>query len=181
MMWGIAGPEETLRGRAVVAAVVLLTVALILQVSVIARLGLPGGRLDLMLVLLAAIALIEGPLLGAVAGFVAGLLADLSSSHVLGQTALVLCLIGYAVGLAMDAAERSVVVPLAAIGGASVLGTLGYAATTSILGEAALTGGQAVLRALVAGVYALLLTPFLFPLLLAGSRRLAGGRRREPR
>ncbi|WP_261574537.1 rod shape-determining protein MreD [Frankia gtarii] len=173
-MWDIADSSDTVRVRTFVAATALLMVAFIGQVSIVARLGLPGGRLDLVLVLLATISLIEGPLVGAVSGFVVGVLADLASSHVLGQSALVMCLIGYAVGLVMDAADRSVVVPLAAIGGASVAGTLGYAATTSIFGAAALTGGEAVVRALVAGVYAVLLAPFVFPLLTAGSRRLSG-------
>ncbi|SNQ51562.1 putative rod shape-determining protein MreD membrane protein [Frankia canadensis] len=180
-MWDILDTEESVRPRTVVAAVVLLAVALVAQVSIVARLDLPGGRFDLVLVLLAAIALIEGPLVGAMSGFVVGVLADLASSHVLGQSALVMCLIGYAVGLVMEAAERSVAVPLAVIGGASLLGTLGYAAITSILGEAAMTGGEAVGRALAAGVYAVLIAPFVFPLLLKASRRLAGGRARGGR
>ncbi|MCK9895353.1 rod shape-determining protein MreD [Frankia sp. AgB32] len=172
---------DTIRPRTFAAAIGLLVVALVVQVSVIARLDLPGGRLDLVLALLAAIALIEGPLVGSISGFVVGLLADLASSHVLGQSALVLCLIGYAVGLVMDEAQRSVAVPLVVIGGASVLGTLAYVAITSILGEAALTGGEAISRALVTGVYAALVTPFLYPALLLGSRRLAGKHRRGGR
>jgi rod shape-determining protein MreD len=180
-MWDTAAPEETVRGRTFTAALLILFVAMILQVSVVARLALPVGRIDLVLTLLSAVALIEGPLLGALLGFVVGLLGDLLSTHVLGQTALVLCLVGYGVGLVAAAAQRSVTVPLVAIGGATVLGTLGYAATTSILGDAALTGGQAVVRAVAAGFYALLLTPFLYPLLLLGSRRLTGGRRRDLR
>lgn len=180
-MWDMIDSPDALRIRTFVVATGLLVVALIGQVSVIARLDLPGGRLDLVLVLLAALALIEGPLVGAVSGFVVGLLADLASSHVLGQSALVLCLIGYAVGLVMNEAQRSVAVPLAVIGGASVLGTLAYAAITAILGEAAMTGGGAFGRALIAGIYAALITPFVYPVLLAGSRRLAGPRRRGAR
>jgi rod shape-determining protein MreD len=180
-MWDMIDSSDSVRLRTVAAAVALLMVALVVQISIVARLNLPGGRLDLVLVLLAAIALIEGPLVGAISGFVVGVLADLASSHVLGQSALVMCLIGYAVGLVVDEAQRSVAVPLAVIGGASVLGTLAYAATTSILGEAAMTGGEAVGRALIAGVYAVLVTPFVFPPVLAGSRRLAGGRRRGAR
>jgi rod shape-determining protein MreD len=180
-MWDILETEDSVRPRTVVAAIALLAVALVAQVSIVARMGLPGGRLDLVLVLLAAISLIEGPLVGAISGFVVGVLADLASSHVLGQSALIMCLIGYAVGLVMDAAQRSVAVPVAMIGGASLLGTLGYAAITSILGEAAMTGGEAVGHAFAAGVYAVLLTPFVFPPLLIASRRLAGGRARGGR
>ncbi|CAI7980271.1 MULTISPECIES: rod shape-determining protein MreD [Parafrankia] len=177
-MWDTGTSEESLHPRTFVAAVVVLLVAVVLQVSVVARLGAPLGRPDLVLVLLAIIALIEGPMLGAVLGFAVGLVADLLSTHVIGQTALVLCLVGYLVGLVMNAAERSIVVPLAAVGAAAALGTLGHAATTSILGDAALTGGQAIVRAIAAGLYALLVTPFLFPLAAAASRRLHGDRRR---
>ncbi|MCK9920410.1 rod shape-determining protein MreD [Frankia sp. AgPm24] len=180
-MWEILDSDESVRVRSVVAAVLMLLVAIVAQVSVVARFNLPGGRLDLVLVLLASIALIEGPLVGAISGFVAGLAGDLASTHVLGQSALVMCLIGYAVGLVMDTAERSVAVPLAVIGGASVLGTLGYAAMTSLLGEAAMTGGEAIRRAVVAGLYAVIATPFVFPLLLRGARRLAGDRGRGGR
>lgn len=171
-MWDTGNPEEQLRPRAFAAAVTVLLVAVVLQVSVVARLGAPLGRPDLVLVLLAIVALIEGPLLGAVLGFAVGLLADLLSTHVLGQTALVLCLVGYLSGLVMNAAERSIAVPLAAVGTAAALGTLGNAAATAILGDAAVTGAQALVRALAAGAYALLVTPFLFPLAAAASRRL---------
>ncbi|WP_018634856.1 rod shape-determining protein MreD [Parafrankia elaeagni] len=171
-MWDSGFSEERLHPRAFAAAVVLLLVAVVLQVSVVARLGAPLGRPDLVLVLLAVVALIEGPLLGAVLGFAVGLLADLLSSHVIGQTALVLCLVGYLTGLVMNAAERSIAVPLAAVGAAAALGTLGNAAATALLGDAALTSGQALLRALAAGIYGLLVTPFLFPLALAAARRL---------
>jgi rod shape-determining protein MreD len=177
-MWDTAAAEETVRGRTFAAAFVLLFIATILQVSVVARLPLPVGRIDLVLFLVAAIALIEGPLLGALLGFSIGLLGDLLSTHVLGQAALVLCLVGYGAGLVTAAAHQSVTVPLVTISGATFLGTLGYAASTSILGNAALTGGQAVVRALASGGYSLLLTSFLYPLLLLGSRRLAGDRRR---
>ncbi|ONH61184.1 rod shape-determining protein MreD [Frankia sp. CcI49] len=171
-MWDGGFSEERLHPRAFAAAVALLAVAVVLQVSVVARLGAPLGRPDLVIVLLAIIALIEGPLLGAVLGFVIGLLADLMSTHVLGQTALVLCLVGYLAGLVMNAAERSITVPLATVGAAAVFGTLGNAAATAILGDAALTGAQALERAAAAGLYAVLVTPFLFPIATAASRRL---------
>ncbi|OAA28806.1 rod shape-determining protein MreD [Frankia sp. EI5c] len=177
-MWDTGAAEEQLQPRVFTAAVVLLLVAVVLQVSVVARLGAPLGRPDLVLVLLATVALIEGPLLGALLGFTVGLVADLLSTHVIGQTALVLCLVGYLAGLVMNAAERSIAVPLAAVGAAAALGTLGNAAATAILGDAALTGPQALVRALAAGLYALLVTPFLFPLATAASRRLHRDRRR---
>jgi rod shape-determining protein MreD len=154
-----------------------LLFALVLQVCIVVRLGLPlDGRPDVVLVLLAAVALAEGPVAGAVLGFGVGLFGDLASSHVLGQGAVVLCLVGYCAGLAMAAAERSVRVPMAVVGLACTLGTLGHVAFAAILGGSALTGGQTVVRALAAGMYGLLLTPFVFPAVLGGVRRLRGDR-----
>lgn len=180
-MWETAAYGETIRPRTFAAATVVLLVAIVLQLSVVARLNLPAGRPDLVLTLIAVVALIEGPLFGAVLGFVVALVGDLLSTHVIGQTALVLCLVGYLVGQFADVAERSITVPLVAVGGAVALGTLGHAATTSILGDAALTGGQVVARALAAGLYAVLVIPFLFPLASAACRRLRGERRDGPR
>jgi rod shape-determining protein MreD len=114
---------------------------------------------------------------GALLGFVVGLAGDLFSTHVLGQSALMLCLVGYGAGLVVGAAERSVLGPLLTVSAAAALGTLGHAATAALLDDAGVTAGEATRRALAAGLYAVLATPFLFPLVLAGSRRISG----EPR
>ncbi len=165
-------------GRVFAVAAVALFLALVAQVCIVARLGLPfGGRPDLVLVLLAVLAMVEGPVVGAVLGFGIGILGDLMSSHVLGQGAVVLCLVGYCVALVEDAPERPARVPLAAVGLACALGTLGYAAFAAILGESALGGGRILTRATAAGVYGLLATPFVFPLVLGGLRRLRGDRK----
>ena len=90
----------TLR-RGLLSVATVLT-ALLLQSTVLSRLPLPGGAPDLLLVLVVAYALAEGPLSGTVTGFCAGLLADLTSDHELGRTALVLALVGYVAGLVHD-------------------------------------------------------------------------------
>ncbi|MBL7497206.1 rod shape-determining protein MreD [Frankia sp. CNm7] len=161
------------------ALVVVLLAAVIGQVSVVARLPLPGGHPDLVLLLLAAAALVEGPVVGALLGFTAGLFGDLLSTHVLGRSALVLCLVGYLVGLVAEATERSVLVALAAISGAVAAGSLGNVLVAVLLGDGAPTeAGPVLLRALTAALYAALLTPFLFPAVVAGVRRTRRVRRR---
>lgn len=158
------------RAFAVLAAVLL--VAVVAQVSVVARLPLPGGRPDAVLLLLAIAAVVEGPVTGAVLGFVTGLFGDLASSHVLGETALVFCLVGWLVGVAAQNVGRSVLTVLATVAGAVVLGTAAEAAVAGLLGAGAGgTLGELALRALMAGVYAALLTPFLLPAVTAGARR----------
>jgi rod shape-determining protein MreD len=176
-MWDASTPESGVRGRVFAAATALLLAAVILQVCVVARLNLPLGRPDLVIMLLAAVALIEGPVPGALLGFVVGLAGDLFSTHVLGQSALMLCLVGYGAGLVVGVAERSVLGPLLTVSAAAALGTLGHAATAALLDDAGVTAAEATRRAFAAGLYAVLATPFLFPLVLAGSRRVSG----EPR
>lgn len=56
----------------------LIVVALVVQVSVLARLQLPGAVPDLVLLTVVALALAYGPVSGSLIGFTAGLLADLA-------------------------------------------------------------------------------------------------------
>ena len=79
-----------------------LAFAVIVQVSVLNRLLLPGGGVpDLVLVLVCALALASAPVSGMVIGFAAGLSLDLAppGSETVGQYALVFCLAGWAAGL----------------------------------------------------------------------------------
>ncbi|MGV9241860.1 rod shape-determining protein MreD, partial [Streptomyces nigra] len=79
----------------------LVVVALVVQVSVLARLHLPGAVPDLLLLTVLGLALVYGHVGGALIGFGAGLLADLAppADHAAGRYALVLCVIGYLAGL----------------------------------------------------------------------------------
>ncbi len=165
-----------LRATPVLASAAALVVAVIAQLVVIGPLPLPFGRPDLVLVLLACIALIEGPATGAVLGFGAGLLGDLLSLHVLGQLALVFCLVGYLVGMLGAEVEGSVAASLVVIAGSAAVATVGYAAISAILGDPALSPRSVVPHAAGSAGYALLVAPFLFPLVAAALRRVEGGR-----
>jgi rod shape-determining protein MreD len=57
-----------------------------------------GGRPDLLLVVLVAVALARGTVVGAAAGFAGGLAMDLATFETLGLTSLLLTLTGYWVG-----------------------------------------------------------------------------------
>lgn len=59
-------------------SVALVVVALVIQVSVLARLHLPGAVPDLVLLTVLALALVYGHVGGALVGFGAGLLSDLA-------------------------------------------------------------------------------------------------------
>ena len=93
--------------RAVI-SFVIVAVAVVVQLTVVDRIAFPGGAgPDLVLLVVAALALAGGPLVGALTGFGAGLALDVAppGSHLTGQNALVFCLVGYACGLLADQAS----------------------------------------------------------------------------
>src|SRR5580658_2858543 len=85
---------------------VVVAVAVVFQLAAADRMVFPGGTgPDLVLLTVAALAIATGPLAGSVAGFCAGLALDVAppAGHLVGQDALVFCLVGYACGLVADA------------------------------------------------------------------------------
>jgi rod shape-determining protein MreD len=77
---------------------VLLFFAVVVQLSIMAQVTIAGGHPNLLLVTLVSVALLRGAVVGAVAGFSAGLLADSGVFATLGFTALLLTLAGYWTG-----------------------------------------------------------------------------------
>jgi rod shape-determining protein MreD len=86
----------SLAESAIVAAIVF--VAALLQVTIFATLDIAGGAADVLLLALLSIALLRGPVVGAAAGFFAGLLVDVMTLDTLGVTALLYSLAGYWAG-----------------------------------------------------------------------------------
>lgn len=86
--------------RAAVAVKVgaLVFVAAVVQATLLGAIDIAGGRPDILLVTVIAIALVRGTTVGAVAGFVGGLLFDLATFGTLGVTSLLLTLAGYWIG-----------------------------------------------------------------------------------
>jgi rod shape-determining protein MreD len=90
--------------RRAVLSLIVLVVALMLQLTFVNRLPLPGGESgagpDLVLLVVVALALLASPATGAATGFCAGLALDLAppGSYLIGEYALVLCLVGYLCG-----------------------------------------------------------------------------------
>ncbi|MFJ8232269.1 rod shape-determining protein MreD [Streptomyces sp. NPDC094448] len=153
----------------------LVVVALVVQVSVLARLQLPGAVPDLLLLTVLGLAFVYGHVTGALIGFGAGLLADLAppADHAAGRYALVLCVIGYLAGLArpQDGRLRSATGPMVVVVAAAVGSTLLYAVVGALVGDT--SAGQVGLGGLLfsAAVYDLLLAPFTVPLVMALARR----------
>ncbi|MFE7514753.1 rod shape-determining protein MreD [Streptomyces sp. NPDC057540] len=153
----------------------LIVVALVVQVSVLARLQLPGAVPDLVLLTVVGLALVYGPVSGSLIGFAAGLLADLAppADHAAGRYALVLCVIGYLVGLARPENGRltSATGPMAVVVAAAVGSTLLYAGVGALVGDTAARHVGLGFLLFTAALYDLLLAPFTVPLIMALARR----------
>jgi len=153
----------------------LVVVALVIQVSVLARLHLPGAVPDLMLLTVLGLALVYGHTGGALVGFGAGLLADLAppADHAAGRYALVLCLIGYLAGLVKpeNGRLRSATAPMVVVVASAVSATLLYAGVGALVGDTAARHVGLGSLLLTAALYDLLLAPFVVPGIMALARR----------
>jgi rod shape-determining protein MreD len=158
--------------RGLLAAAAVVT-ALLLQVTVVNRLGLPLGHPDLVLLCVVAIAVVSGPTWGAIVGFAAGLLADTlpPADHTLARLAIAYALVGYAAGLLEDVEERSVPTTMLVVATASGAAVLVFAGVGALLGDPRVAATP-VAHALAATVaYDVVLAPFVVPLVSGAARR----------
>lgn len=79
-------------------AAVLLFIAAIAQVSIFSQVDVFGGVPQVVLVTLVGVALLRGSIVGAIAGFFAGIVIDTATLGQLGLTSLVLTVSGYWIG-----------------------------------------------------------------------------------
>jgi rod shape-determining protein MreD len=84
--------------RGVTAMIVIVAIALLLRSTALTALSARGIVLDILVFATMLWALRNGESWGSTFGFVIGLAADLDAAHWIGRHALVLTLIGYAVG-----------------------------------------------------------------------------------
>jgi rod shape-determining protein MreD len=166
---------DVLRTPRVLLTAVLLLTALLLQVGFASRLPLPGATPDVVLVVVVALALVWGPLHGCVAGFAGGLALDLvpPADHAAGRYALVLCLVGYVVGLFDHETERSAFFPFLAVAVAAAAATLLYAALGEVVGDARTTWQMIADVLPTAVLYDVVLTPFVVLAVVGLARRVA--------
>lgn len=164
-----------MRFNRILLSTTLIVVALVIQVSVLARLQLPGAVPDLVLLTVLGLALVYGHVGGALIGFGAGLLADLAppADHAVGRYALVLCVVGYLAGLAKPETGRlrSATAPLFVVVGAAIGSTLLYAGVGALVGDTAARHVGLSSLLFTAALYDLLLAPFTVPLIIALARK----------
>jgi rod shape-determining protein MreD len=170
---------------------VVVAITVIVQLTIVDRIAFPAGTgPDLVLLVVAALAIAGGPLAGALIGFSAGLALDIAppGSHLVGQDALVFCLVGYLCGLVAEVPTGDGVPEQ----GHTALFEIVVTAAGAVCGEAlgALLGVMlsdprvtwpAVKHVLpVAVIYDVLLAPFVL-FAVAAALRLAGSPRERDR
>jgi rod shape-determining protein MreD len=135
----------------------LLLLTVLLNGSVLASIRIAHVRPDALMLMTILVALSVGPERGAVLGFAAGVLADLTLQTPFGLSALVLALVGFAVGTMQTAILRSSwwIPPLtAAI--ASAIGVALFVVLGAIVGQSHLLRPGLLHVGVIAGLVAVM-------------------------
>ena len=156
--------------RALVIGLLLLTAA-VLETALFPALTLLGYRPDLLLLVVLAIAMQDGPMSGARVGVLSGFLADLLVvQSPVGLSVLIHSGVGYLVGVSRPyLAPDSLSAPLALAFVTGAVGTAGYGIMTSLLADERAGPELIVQAALTVGLYNMLLAPVAY----AALRRLS--------
>lgn len=149
-------------------------VSVMVQLTLLSRLGLPGATPDLVVVTVAALALAMGPVPGAAAGFAAGILVDLAppADTLLGVNALVYLAVGIVVGRTIDPRDRTLAIMVGMTGLAVVAATIGVAALDTVLGSSRVAWDQMAGIVLSSALYAVLMAPLVIVVVAAVARRV---------
>jgi rod shape-determining protein MreD len=140
--------------------------ATLLQVGLAPYIAIGGVVPNFLQIVVITLALVEGPVAGAVSGFAAGLIFDLLGSGPVGPAALVLCVTGYMAGLLHENMfAEGWLLPLTVLGIASLASSVAYGLLLDMLGA----GGPFLLtfftkmlpEALYSTALALLVYPWL--------------------
>ena len=124
----------------------LVVLVVVVQISGIAGIQILGGTIDLIPLLVAAVAIYAGSVSGAIVGFCTGLVLDVAIGQSLGLSSLVLTALGYGVGRyrdLRDPAHGLLPIPVAA---AATAGYLAAIAAVSFMLELQASVSVLVLR-----------------------------------
>ena len=159
--------------RRVLLVLLLTFTGLAFETTVFGQMTLIGAKPELLLLFTVALAMGEGPMLGATAGFVMGLATDVVLELPHGISALTFTIAGYAVGrIRAQLQTPSAWLPIAMVSVATFFGVLFYGAFAFVLGQEFLSAPRVARAAALAAAYNGLLTPFLFPVVRALAARL---------
>jgi rod shape-determining protein MreD len=144
----------------------VVILALALQSTLLARLTILGVIPQLVLLVVVALAFLEGERVGVVVGFFGGLLLDLQlpPGSILGLTALVYTMIGFGVGtLRQFSLGESVWAPVFVVAASSAIAEGSYALLSILMGQPWVSLSMTAQLAGLVVLYNTLLTPFVFP------------------
>ncbi len=155
-------------------AVVAISFALVLQVSVFPYVAWQGVVPNLVLLVVVGAALVRGAQFAMLLGFAAGVLLDLAppADHVAGRWALALVVVGYVAGRVALDIKPTVTAVLATVAASSFLGTSVFALSGLILRDPPLTVPDLLQVITVSVVWDVVLAPFVLPLVMTMFRRL---------
>jgi rod shape-determining protein MreD len=152
----------------VMAALLAVSAALVLQASLFSHLGIEGVVPDLVLLVVVAAGLAFGAEQGLVLGFGAGLLLDLAppADHVAGRWALALLVVGYVAGRLAIAGRPRLAQWLPVAVGCSFVGTSLFALSGLLLRDPAVGVAELLRVELLAVLYDAGLALLVVPLTL---------------
>jgi rod shape-determining protein MreD len=111
-----------------------LLLAVVLQLSVLSQITIVGGQVDLVVLVVAAVAYYGGSVAGCATGFAAGFLLDLATGATMGASSLVLTAVGYGVGRFREIRDPSHGLLPIPVGAAATAGwVLAFAAVSFML------------------------------------------------
>jgi len=138
----------------------ILLLFLVIELTLLDRLRVFGAGPDVMLLLAVVAGIVGGPRVGALFGFASGIVLDLFLETPMGLSALVFCLVGYAVGNIQGGVLRAAWwIPIVTTFVASVAGVLFYALVATVVGQPHLVTTHLLIVAAVVGVFNALVAP----------------------
>ena len=149
--------------RALLVALLLVTAA-VLETALFPAVTLLGFRPDLLLLVVLAIGVHDGPMSGARVGAIAGLLADLLVvQSPIGLSVVIYATIGFVVGIARPyLAPDSITAPILLAFVTGAVGTATYGVLTSLLADDRAPFDLVLQAALAVGLYNTLLAPVAY-------------------
>lgn len=161
-------------GARALAAVLAVSFALVLQVSVFPHVSWAGIVPNLCLLVVVGAALTRGPQFAMLLGFAAGVVLDLAppADHLAGRWALALVVVGYVAGRVRQDSRPTALAVVATVAASSFVGTSIFAITGLVLRDPALAIPDLLQVIAIAVVWDVLLTPFVLPAVMTMFRRL---------
>ncbi|WP_370327947.1 rod shape-determining protein MreD [Euzebya sp.] len=151
-------------GVRVAAFGVMILLAILLKTTVLPAVAVAGFRPDVLVLVVVAIGLAEGPESGVRVGFAAGLVQDLISggSALVGVGALVVMGAGYAAGrLRPYIAASAQTGPIVLSGGLTAAATAAFGMLGRMFGTTEPTLGRVLVATLVVGLYSAVVSPLV--------------------